>query len=128
MSRKKKAEDINWDEFVLDRFSSFFDRLDPKDVALCLIFIYAMWNGWGKTPLPTKEDVMMGILLGLTIPPALQGGIIANGYAVGAMGALGFSQFTSGTELDQKFGEIMDLASQLLPGGINPADLVKLMG
>lgn len=127
MGRKKEPEPTI-EEYILDTFSDFFRNLQPKDVALCLIMIYAMWTGYGKTPLPTKADVMVGILLGLTIPDALRGGIVANTYAVTALGALGLSQFTDAAGVE-KWKQVLELTlKSTLPGSLNPADIVKAFG
>lgn len=125
MARKKKEDEISIEEYVLTTFSEFFKNLDPKDVALCLIFIYAMWTGYGKTTLPTKTDVIVGILLGLTIPDALRGGIVANTYAVTTLGTLGLSQFTDAAGMN-KWKKVFQLTLEtMLPGNLNPLDIMK---
>lgn len=128
MGRKKKEPEQTIEEYILEAGKDLFANLQPKDVALCLIFIYAMWTGYGKTPLPTKADIMVGILLGLTVPDALRGGIVANTYAVTALGALGLSQFTDAAGMS-KFYEVFKLTLEsMLPGSLNPMDIMKAFG
>lgn len=128
MGRKAKDPEPTIEEYILELGSSFFKNLSPKDVALCLIFIYAMWTGYGKTPLPTKADIMVGILLGLTIPDALRGGIIANTYALTTLGALGLSQFTDAAGVEKWKLVFESTLKTMMPGSLNPEDIIKAFG
>lgn len=124
MARKKKIE-INWEEYVLDRFSAFFDKLDPQAVVLSLIFIYGLWKGYGATKLPTKADVLLGITLGLTVPDALKGGIVANAYATAALGAVGAGAFISDAKDPNEWLRFFSPAANAIPGDIIPPDFLK---
>lgn len=89
---KKKKKQYDVDELMEDltaTVKSIVPNLPYDKVALSIIFTYAWWRAYGRSSLPTKQDVMLGITYALTIPPALMGGTGANLYAVGALEYLG---------------------------------------
>lgn len=98
MAKKNKEYDPNdtttwsdehWDKYIVDQVLSIAKNLPYDKIVLCSIFTYAWWKAYGEGDRPTKGDVMLGVMYGLTIPPALQGGTVANSYAVSLLSALG---------------------------------------
>lgn len=101
MGRKKKVpepepEDDPFSEeyaykYILETVRDVLVNMPMDKVLLCVLCTYAWWKAYSpnKNSRPTKEDVMLGIWYGLTIPPALQGGVVANGYATALLAYLG---------------------------------------
>lgn len=81
--------DAQMNKYIIDSVKDIGMNLPWDKIALSAIFIYGHWKAYGAGRLPTVGDVMLGVMYALTIPPALQGGVVANGYAVAALGYLG---------------------------------------
>lgn len=78
----------HWTTWIMEQFADLFKALPWDIVIMAIIYTYGWWKAYGTGPTPTRGDVMLGIAYATTIPAALQGGIIANGYAVAALGTL----------------------------------------
>ncbi len=78
------------------------------------LFTYAWWQAYGKDF--SKNDLLLGITYGFTIPPALKGGVLANTYALGALAILGV-----GFIPDEIWDTIESTVSEAVPGTIKEA-------
>ena len=81
--------DAQMNKYIIDSVKDIGLNMPWDKIALSAVFIFAHWKAFGAGPMPTVGDVMLGIMYALTIPPALQGGLVANGYAVGLLSVLG---------------------------------------
>ena len=81
--------DAQMNKYIIDSVKDIGLNMPWDKIALSAVFIYGHWKAYGAGRLPTIGDVMLGVMYALTIPPALRGGLIANGYAVAALGYLG---------------------------------------
>jgi len=81
--------DAQMNKYIVDSVKEIGIALPWKEIALATLFTYGHWKAYGSGPLPTKEDIILGMFYALTVPSALQGGILANSYAIGALGVLG---------------------------------------
>ena len=109
---KKKSYDVDdpetWSDaqmnkYIVDSVKDIGLVMPWKEIALSALFTYGYWKAYGAGPLPTKEDVLLGVFHAMTIPPALQGGIIANAYAVGLLSTLGIGLM--GGDIAQKMAD-----------------------
>lgn len=93
-SRKKRdngSDDVDDEAFnkIVDILKELVPNVDLKFILTVAGFIYLWWLAWGKGKTPTKEDVALGLIYAVTVPPALQGGTLANAYGLAVLSALG---------------------------------------
>lgn len=88
-------------KYIVDAIRDISHNMPWDKVVLSLVFTYGHWRAFGKTKLPTKGDVILGIIYAMTIPEALQGGTVANSYALGALSYLGLGVLVPGDWLDK---------------------------
>lgn len=88
MAKKKKTDNGDDEQRVIEMVTAIAPHLPYDKIALSVVFTYAWWRAYGLTEYPTKNDVMLGIAYALLIPPALQGGMVANSFATGAIATL----------------------------------------
>lgn len=115
--------DERWAKYFLDRSFSIAERL-PWDKILTSILFYYLWRkAYGKSSSfeEKKHDLALGFLYGFTVPEALKGGLLANTYALGLLGALG-AGFIPNDVLDE-FAEGLKDVGAGIPGfaGISQA-------
>lgn len=89
-----------------DKLIAFLKTLPMREMILSLVFAYAWKKAYGGKTM-TKDDIILGLYYGFTIPPALEGGIVANGYAVAALSALGIG-LVPGMETAESRQSIID--------------------
>lgn len=89
---KSKPKKLSDDE-VMDIYRQYakeiLGNIDYKFVLSASVYTFLWWRAYGAGKLPTKEDVLLGIVYALTVPEGLKGGILANTYALSVLAALG---------------------------------------
>lgn len=93
--------DSQMNKYIMDKVADIGSRLPWDKIVLATVFTYGHWRAFGKTKLPTKGDIILGIIYAMTIPEALRGGVAANAYALGALGYLGLGVLIPGDYFDK---------------------------
>lgn len=98
------------EKYYTDKLTEIAKSLPWDKLILSGVFTYAWYKAYGgKTP--TLQDLMLGIYYGFTIPPALEGGVVANSYAVAALGYLGVGLAAPNiqSDLEKATGEMKNI-------------------
>lgn len=100
--------DAQMNKYIIDSVKDIGMNLPWDKIALSAVFIYGHWKAYGAGTLPTVGDVMLGIMYALTIPPALQGGIVANSYAIGVLGYMGIGLIPGAEDWEEDIAVAQD--------------------
>lgn len=116
---------LTWSEdhmnkYILDKVTEIAKTMPWDKVVLSTIFIYAHWKAYGQGPLPTMGDVMLGIVYAMTIPEALQGGLAANAYAIGALSALAIGVIVPADKIEEAKKEVENAFEEVKKDGNVP--------
>lgn len=94
-----REQKIELERYYTDKMVEVAKALPWDKLILSGVFTYAWYKAYGGKR-PTLQDLALGIYYGFTIPPALEGGIVANSYAVAALGYLGVGLAAPNIESD----------------------------
>lgn len=124
--------DSQMNKYIIEKVQEISSNLPWESIVLSGIFTYGHWKAYGAGPLPTKGDVMLGVVYALTIPPALKGGTVANTYAVGALGVLAAGLAIQPSMIEEIKDSIIDAGEEaanapenFVDSVSNVADIVK---
>lgn len=116
------SDDVDDDVFnkILEYVKELAPHLDWKFVVTAAMFTYLWWKAYGAGKMPTKADVALGVTYAITVPPALQGGPLANAYGLAVLSALGVGFIPDLGEFFEGFTQGVGQAMDWLSSGHMP--------